>query len=86
MAKLRGLLAGLDYTRAVFTGLESPSKLLLLLVAALVLFGGKRLPEIGRSLGHGIRSFKSGLDEDEPPAAADEAVTAGAPAEHDTTT
>jgi sec-independent protein translocase protein TatA len=41
-------------------------KLLLLLVMFLLLFGAKRLPEIGRSLGKGIREFKgslSGLDE-----------------------
>jgi TatA/E family protein of Tat protein translocase len=41
-------------------------KLLLLLVMFLLLFGAKRLPEIGRSLGKGIREFKgslSGLDD-----------------------
>jgi sec-independent protein translocase protein TatA len=41
-------------------------KLLMLLVLFLLLFGAKRLPEIGRSLGKGIREFKgslSGLDE-----------------------
>jgi sec-independent protein translocase protein TatA len=70
----------------VFTGLESPSKLLLLLVAAVVLFGAKRLPEIGRSLGHGMRGFKDALSGDEePPVAAGEPLSAGSPAEHDTT-
>jgi sec-independent protein translocase protein TatA len=41
-------------------------KLLLLLVVFLLLFGAKRIPEIGRSLGKGIREFKgslAGLDE-----------------------
>jgi TatA/E family protein of Tat protein translocase len=41
-------------------------KLLLLLVIFLMLFGAKRIPEIGRSLGKGIREFKgslAGLDE-----------------------
>ena len=28
---------------------------------ALLLFGGKRLPEIGRSLGHGMREFKDAV-------------------------
>jgi TatA/E family protein of Tat protein translocase len=45
----------------VFTGLESPTHLLLLLVAAVLLFGSKRLPEIGRSLGKGISEFKQGV-------------------------
>ena len=49
----------------MFTGLESPSKLVLLLLAAFVLFGAKRLPEIGRSLGHGMRGFKESLVGDE---------------------
>jgi sec-independent protein translocase protein TatA len=41
-------------------------KLLMLLVMFLLLFGAKRIPEIGRSLGKGIREFKgslAGLDE-----------------------
>jgi sec-independent protein translocase protein TatA len=44
-----------------------------LLLLALLLFGAKRLPEIGRSLGSGMREFKdsvSGMtksDDDEPP-------------------
>jgi sec-independent protein translocase protein TatA len=45
----------------VFTGLESPGKILLLLLVVLLVFGGKRLPEIGRSLGHGMREFKDSI-------------------------
>lgn len=40
----------------------------LILVAALLLFGPKKLPELGRSIGKGIREFKkatSGMLEDE---------------------
>jgi TatA/E family protein of Tat protein translocase len=40
------------------TGLLQPIHLLFLLVLALLLFGAKRLPEIGRSLGVGMREFK----------------------------
>lgn len=36
-------------------------KLLLLMVVVLLLFGAKRLPEIGASLGKGIREFKGSL-------------------------
>jgi sec-independent protein translocase protein TatA len=43
-------------------------EILLLLLLALLLFGAKRLPEIGRSLGRGMREFKdsvTGKDEDD---------------------
>lgn len=44
------------------------AELLLLALVLLVIFGPKRLPEIGRSFGRGLREFKSsisGADEDE---------------------
>jgi len=40
------------------SGLLAPSHLVLLALAALLIFGPKRLPEIGRSLGKGLREFK----------------------------
>jgi TatA/E family protein of Tat protein translocase len=43
------------------TGLLQPIHLLFLLVLALLLFGAKRLPEIGRSLGVGMREFKDSV-------------------------
>ncbi len=39
------------------------SEMLILLVIVLLLFGAKRLPEIGGSLGKGIREFKGSLKE-----------------------
>jgi sec-independent protein translocase protein TatA len=42
-------------------GLTSPTHLALLLLIALCLFGAKRLPEIGRSLGSGMREFKDSV-------------------------
>jgi TatA/E family protein of Tat protein translocase len=36
-------------------------KLLIVLVIALVVLGPRKLPEVGRSLGHGIREFKDGV-------------------------
>lgn len=45
----------------------SPSKLILLALVALLLFGAKRLPEIGRSLGTGMREFKSSVSGETPP-------------------
>ena len=40
-----------------------PLELVLLLVIVLVVFGASRVPEIGRSLGSGMREFKDGLKE-----------------------
>jgi sec-independent protein translocase protein TatA len=51
----------------MFTGLESPTHLLLLLIIILLLFGAKRLPEMGRSIGQGIREFKEGMNAKETP-------------------
>ena len=51
-----------------------PMELLLVLVIALVVLGPKKLPEAGRSIGHGLREFKDSIsgdsrrDEDEKPA------------------
>lgn len=39
-------------------GLDNPLHWLFILVALLLIFGARRLPEIGRSLGSGIREFK----------------------------
>lgn len=41
-------------------------ELLCVLAVMLLLFGAKRLPDVGRSLGRAISSFKEGLREDEP--------------------
>ena len=43
------------------TGLLTSTHVLLLLVVVLVLFGAKRLPELGRSLGSGLREFKHSI-------------------------
>ncbi|CAN5442243.1 hypothetical protein BH10ACT11_BH10ACT11_18340 [soil metagenome] len=47
-----------------------PMELAIVLVIALVIFGPKRLPELGQSLGKGMREFKasiSGEDDDDGP-------------------
>ncbi len=40
-------------------------ELLLILLVLLILFGGRRLPELARGLGSGIKEFKKALKEDE---------------------
>jgi sec-independent protein translocase protein TatA len=37
------------------------TEIILVLLAALLIFGPKRLPELGRSLGRGMREFKEGV-------------------------
>ena len=45
------------------TGLTQPWHIVLILLIALLLFGGKRLPEIGRSLGKSLAEFKRASDD-----------------------
>ena len=42
----------------------SPVQIIIVLAIALLIFGPKRLPEMGRSIGRGIRDFKDGLTSD----------------------
>ena len=46
-------------------GLFQPTHLLILLGIALLVFGGKKIPELGRGIGEGIRGFKSAMKEEE---------------------
>jgi sec-independent protein translocase protein TatA len=45
----------------------SPAHLLLILVIIVIFFGGRRIPEVMRGLGEGIRSFREGMRGDEKP-------------------
>lgn len=71
-----------------------PLELAIVLIIALVVFGPKRLPELGRSLGRGIREFRgsvSGEDSDdeerteaiEPPKPSANQGADGEPVAHD---
>ncbi len=40
-------------------------ELLIILVVAVLLFGGKKIPEVAKGLGEGIRNFKNSLKGDE---------------------
>jgi sec-independent protein translocase protein TatA len=51
----------------------SIKELLVILLVVLVLFGGKRLPELGRGLGRGLNNFRKALSDREDPEAKDSA-------------
>jgi len=44
-----------------------PAELLVILAVALLLFGGKKIPELAKGLGEGIRNFKGALKEEQQP-------------------
>src|SRR5438094_5615925 len=79
------------YARNV-PGWIGPWELAILLIVVLLVFGPKRLPEMGRSLGKGMREFKdsiTGKDEHRhaaelPAATTEDRVQAGPPRERDT--
>jgi sec-independent protein translocase protein TatA len=69
---MRPAASGARYHGAML-GNIGPLEIIVVLIIALVVFGPKRLPELGRSLGKGIREFRGSLsgegdDEDEQPA------------------
>jgi sec-independent protein translocase protein TatA len=49
----------------MFEGLFQPMHLIIVLFIALLVFGPKKLPELGKGLGDGIRSFKNCMREKE---------------------
>ena len=69
-----------------------PLEIVLLLLFALLLFGAKRLPEIGRSVGQGMREFKDSVTGNSKPEPTEleqptkvESNASAAPHEHDPT-
>lgn len=52
----------------MFEGLFQPMHLLLIAGIALLVFGPKKLPELGKGIGEGIRGFKQSLNPAEKPA------------------
>jgi sec-independent protein translocase protein TatA len=73
---------------------QTPWHIVLLLLIALLLFGGKRLPEIGKALGSGMREFKDAItghsptasdtQPELPPAEATPTTATPTPTEHET--
>jgi sec-independent protein translocase protein TatA len=45
---------------------DSPMHLLIIAIVILVLFGGRKIPEVMKGLGQGVREFKEGMRGDQP--------------------
>lgn len=50
----------------MFEGLFQPMHLLVIAVIAMLVFGPKKLGDLGKGLGEGIRSFKQAVRDDKP--------------------
>jgi len=58
----------------MFEGLFQPMHLLVIVGLALLIFGPKKLPELGKGLGEGIRGFKAAISPEEKKAGSDKAA------------
>jgi sec-independent protein translocase protein TatA len=56
----------------MFEGLFQPTHLIIIFAIALLVFGPKKLPELGKGLGEGIRALKEGMKDNPPTQASTE--------------
>ena len=56
----------------MFEGLFQPSHLIFIFLIALLIFGPKKLPDLGKGLGEGIRALKEGMKDNPAPASNDQ--------------
>lgn len=63
----------------MFEGLFQPMHLLVIFGIALLVFGPKKLPELGKGIGEGIRGFKTAIKTDEEKPASTQATIAEVP-------
>lgn len=49
----------------VFLGIMGPNQMIAILVVVLLLFGGRKIPELMRGLGRGVKEFKDGVADEE---------------------
>ena len=61
----------------MFEGLLQPMHLLVILIIAMFVFGPKKLPELGKGLGEGIRGFKKAVSEVDTLARSETSSTSG---------
>lgn len=56
----------------MFEGLFQPAHLLVIIGIALLIFGPKKLPELGKGLGESIRGFREAMRSDDAPSSSDQ--------------
>jgi sec-independent protein translocase protein TatA len=52
---------------SILLGVIGWPQVILIMVAILLLFGGRKIPELMRGLGKGVKEFKEGIKDDEKP-------------------
>lgn len=57
---------------AIFLGMVGPWQIGLIIVVILLLFGGKKIPELMKGFGSGIKEFKNAAKDDQPAARKEE--------------
>jgi sec-independent protein translocase protein TatA len=62
-------------------GIENPVHLLFIAAVALIVLGPKRLPELAKALGHGIREFREAIN-NQPPSGQPPARPVESPVQH----
>jgi sec-independent protein translocase protein TatA len=67
-------------------GIPSGMELFVIVAVVVLLFGGKKIPELASGLGKGIKNFKSAVKDDEPTTTTAEATTNNAKIEEDKAT
>ncbi|MDG1252790.1 MAG: twin-arginine translocase TatA/TatE family subunit [Schleiferiaceae bacterium] len=50
---------------SIFLGMVGPWQIVLIVALVLLLFGGRKIPELMKGLGGGVKEFKKALKEDE---------------------
>ena len=51
---------------AIFLGITGPWQIVLIIVVVILLFGEKKIPELMKGIGSGIKEFKNAAKEDQP--------------------
>ena len=57
---------------AIFLGIVGPWQIVLILAVVVLLFGGKKIPELMRGLGGGVKEFKNAMKDEDAPAKKEE--------------
>lgn len=57
---------------AIFLGLVGPWQIVLIVAVVVLLFGGKKIPELMRGLGGGVKEFKNAMKDEDAPAKEEE--------------